>query len=148
MITTAPAPPAAISVSAPASTPVGYSNVFNPMVSWVAMSGPTGTLRFGFSKGGNLIVPGDTWAAQITGAQPNAPVTVVSKLNGTTSAAVPVGTTDSNGTFQITGLADSSSVGQWSRTFFVGDGILGTFNYMVMAGMSGLGRVYRGGWAA
>ena len=151
VITTAPAPPASIQVVSPIALPAGWSGAFAPVAAWTASSGPIGTLKFGFSKGGNVVVPGDTWAAQITAATPNSPVMVTATQNGSTvvSNAV-IGSTDSNGNFQMTAPIGAAEIGQWSRTFFVGNGILGNFNYTVTTSMAGLGRISRaayGGWA-
>jgi len=108
------------------------------MVSWVANSGPAGTLRFGFTQGGNVIGVGDSWYAQITGAQPNAPVSVTAKLNGVSNTSA-MGTTDASGTFTASGVADSGSMGNWSQTWAVNGVIVGTFNFVVgAAGMHGL----------
>lgn len=72
------------------------------------------------SRAGNSsFLVGDSWTLTVTGA-PNQPVSVSATQNGKALGTTPMGNTDSNGRFTITGAMDASTVGAWVETWIVG----------------------------
>jgi hypothetical protein len=106
---------------APTQTPSPMNNgngpIYSPTVTWSP------------SRVGPL-QPGDTWTIQITGAQPNSPVSVYGGVNGsfTTNS---MGTTKGDGTFLLSGVIDSSQYGSWQETWTAGGINAGNFSFTV-----------------
>jgi len=91
-----------------------------------------GQLSFTTSRGGTSLQVGDSWTITITGATPNQPVAVTGGKNGST-ATTPMGTTDSNGRFALSGQFDASTVGSWYENWTVGGVSSGSFSFTVNA---------------
>ena len=101
----------------PVSPSVGGSMGYSPVVSFLP------------SRQGMLEV-GDTWVIRITGGAPNSIVSVYGGQNGV-STTNQMGVTDQNGNFQVSGTIDSSSIGNWSETWYVGSQNAGSFSFSV-----------------
>ena len=115
-----PAPTAATTIGTPSSSSNG---AYNPVVS------------FQGSRAGSTFQPGDSWAIQISGGAPNTLVTVNGVHNGA-AATNQMGSTDQNGNFSLSGVFDTSVIGNWSETWYVGTQTAGTFTFSVIAGLS------------
>jgi hypothetical protein len=76
--------------------------------------------RGAYVPGGTTLQVGDTWHLSITGATPNAPVTVSGSMPSGGFSNTPMGTTDSSGNFSKAGTLDSSAVGPWVEYWAVG----------------------------
>jgi hypothetical protein len=72
------------------------------------------------SRPGQSFKVGDSWRLTVTGA-PNSPVIGAASQNGSSLGATPYGNTDASGTMVLTGSMDSSTVGNWSETWTVGN---------------------------
>ena len=92
----------------------------------------SGTLSFTTSRGGTTLYPGDTWTIRISGAKPNAAISVVGGVNGAMNNT-PTGTTDASGNFSLSGTIDSSQVGSWYEAWTVGGLASGTITFTVAA---------------
>jgi hypothetical protein len=68
----------------------------------------------------NLTV-GDQWSLVITGS-PNSPVTGSASQNGANPSTSNFGTTNSQGTLELTGTFGAGDVGFWQETYQVGTG--------------------------
>ena len=73
---------------------------------------------------------GDRWTIQITGAAPNASVTVTGGQNGASSTAT-MGTTDSTGSWVYNGTMTAAQVGSWSEAWSVGGTPIQSFTFVV-----------------
>ena len=73
---------------------------------------------------------GDRWTIQITGAAPNASVTVTGGQNGASSTAT-MGTTDSTGSWVYNGTMTAAQVGSWSEAWSVGKTPIQSFTFVV-----------------
>ena len=94
----APAPPAA-------PAPI----VYNPAFSFTTSSGNN-----------SLDTSGGTWTASITGAPPNAPVSMQLTDPTYTASTNQVGYTDANGNFSYTGtVGNATTIGLWSQKWYV-----------------------------
>lgn len=89
-----------------------------------------GQVSFTTSRGGTALQVGDTWTLRITGASPNSVVAVNGGKNG---AAVisQMGSTDSSGSFSLSGQITSDQVGSWSEYWTVGGAPSGSFSFTV-----------------
>jgi hypothetical protein len=96
----------------------------------------TGTLSFSTSRGGTTLYPGDTWTITISGAAPNAPISVVGGGNGAMNTT-PTGTTDTKGNFSLSGTIDSSQIGSWYEGWTVGGTGVGSISFTVVAAPAG-----------
>ncbi len=99
--------------SQPTTSPSGYS----PQVQFI-------TSRIG------ILYPGDSWQIRITGGRPSTMVSVDGTFNGVTTRNT-LGPTDGSGVFTTSGVIDSSSIGNWSETWWVGGDNAGTFSFQV-----------------
>jgi hypothetical protein len=114
--------------TANAGQPVqGYSTL-QAQTQASAPSASGGHVTFTSSRGGNALQVGDTWLVSITGASPNAPVTVTAGGNTT-----PMGTTDGSGNFSLSGAARAQDVGTWNESWAVGGVPSGAFSFTVSA---------------
>ena len=77
-----------------------------------------GSLSFSTSGGSSPKV-GDTFQVAITGATPNARVSVSGSGPGGAFSGTSMGTTDGSGNFSKSGTFDASTVGNWSETWSV-----------------------------
>src|SRR5947207_843284 len=68
---------------------------------------------------GRDFVINDSFSLSITGAAPNAPVTLNFTQNGVGSNGNNMGNTDANGAFSLTGVEGSANIGTWTETWFV-----------------------------
>ncbi len=73
---------------------------------------------------------GDRWTIQISGAAPNAPVSVTGGQNGQSSTA-NMGSTDSSGSWVTNGTMTAAQVGSWSESWNVGSQNIASFNFVV-----------------
>jgi hypothetical protein len=103
-----------------------------PVTSSPASPAGSGTLSFTTSRGGTTLYPGDTWTIRISGAKPNAAISVVGGVNGAMNTT-PTGTTDANGNFSLSGTIDSSQVGSWYEGWTVGGSGIGSISFTVVA---------------
>jgi hypothetical protein len=107
-------------------------NTANPVpVSTPAASAPAasgGHVTFTSSRGSNALQVGDTWLVSITGATPNAQVTV-----NAGGATTPMGTTDANGNFSLAGTARAADIGSWNELWSVGNLASGAFQFTISA---------------
>jgi len=87
------------------------------------------TASFWYSLPRNPMEVGDEWIVSITGATPNAPVTV----NNNGGGFANVGTTDSNGNFGISGTCTNSQIGSWNEIWMVGGVQVGTLAFTINA---------------
>jgi hypothetical protein len=104
--------------------------------SYVAPSNPTpasgGALTFTTSRGDpHAMQVGDTWHVSITGATPNAPVTVSGNMPSGAFTNTPMGTTDGSGNFSKSGQVDASTVGFWAEIWSVGGQASGFVTFTV-----------------
>ncbi len=91
---------------------------------------PTATLSFATSRSPSQV--GDSWQLSISGAPPNAPVTVAGIHPDGTSATNPMGTSKPDGSFDLTGTFDTTVEGTWHETWYVGGVQVGTpFSFTV-----------------
>ncbi len=126
----APGPSSApITSTTPATTPAATSTSTSTSTS---ASTSRGALSFVTSRGGSTLYPGDTWQITISGAAPNAPISVVGGMNGAMNNT-PSGTTDANGNYTANGTIDSSSIGSWYEAWTVGGAGIGTITFTVAA---------------
>jgi hypothetical protein len=95
-----------------------------PPVNQVPQSG--GHVTFTSSRGSNALQVGDTWLVAITGATPNAPVTVNAGGNTT-----QMGKTDANGNFSLAGTARTQDIGSWNELWSVGGLNSGAFQFTI-----------------
>jgi hypothetical protein len=91
-----------------------------------------GHVTFTSSRGSNALQVGDSWLVSITGATPNAPVTV--NAGGSTTQ---MGTTDANGNFSLSGTARTQDIGPWNELWSVGGLNSGAFQFTISAPASG-----------
>jgi len=108
MAVQAAAPP----VTAQPAAPV----VYNPRLAF----GPSTSLKVG-----------DTWTLSISGAAPNAPVTV--SMTGPKTTAGGVGSTDATGAFSMSGPVTTDMIGSWSEVWSVAAQPVGTITFSVAA---------------
>jgi hypothetical protein len=73
---------------------------------------------------------GDRWQIQITGAAPNAAVSVTGGQGGASSTAA-MGTTDSSGSFSMNGQMSAAQVGPWTEQWIVNGSSIGSFSFTV-----------------
>lgn len=99
-------------------------NAANP----VAPSPSGGHVTFTSSRGSNALQVGDTWLVSITGATPNAPVTV-----NAGGAQTQMGKTDANGNFSLAGVARAVDIGSWNELWAVGGLNSGAFQFTISA---------------
>lgn len=99
-----------------------------------------GKFTFASSRGGTAFQVGDTWQISITGATPNAPVTVSGSMMGSSFSGTSMGTTDSSGNFSKSGTFDTSTVGSWQETWAVGGAQSGTVSFTVAAATTPAGQ--------
>ena len=80
---------------------------------------------------------GDRWQIKITGAAPNAPVTVSGGMSGGSTFAsqgmTSQGTTDSSGNFTMNGQMDQSQIGSWSESWSIAGAPISSFSFNVSA---------------
>jgi hypothetical protein len=90
-------------------------------------------LTFTNSRGSNSLVVGDTWTITITGAAPGSAVSVTGNTSGsnTTPVTTPLGSTDVNGQFTLSGQLDPSTVGVWAEDWRVGGNTVGHIAFTV-----------------
>jgi len=100
-----------------------------PSASPVSYQG--GRLIFTTSRGGTALQVGDTWLVSITGASPNAPVTVSGSMPSGSFSGTPMGTTDGNGNWSKSGTAGSGDVGSWQESWAVGGAPAGSFSFSI-----------------
>jgi hypothetical protein len=138
-ITTAPVTPTGY--SGPTIYAPGPGGSLIPDTGYPATGAPSSTgnynptVSFQGSRAGLTFQPGDTWQITITGGAPNTLVSVTGVHNGAT-ATNQMGTTDQNGNFSLSGTFDTSVIGNWSETWYVGTQTAGTFQFSVVAGNS------------
>lgn len=111
-----PAPPTAVTVALPPVT---------------AMAIRGGSLSFSTSSGGSAAKVGDSWTVTITGASPNMQVSVSGSGPGGAFAATAMGSTDGAGNFSKSGTFDSSAVGNWQESWYVGSAASGSISFTV-----------------
>jgi len=138
-------------ITTPPVAPTGYSGptiyapgpggTLIPDTGYPATGAPSSTgnynptVSFQGSRAGSTFQPGDQWSISITGGAPNTIVTVNGVHNGA-SAVNQMGNTDQNGNFSLSGTFDTSVIGNWSETWYVGTQTAGTFTFSVIAGNS------------
>jgi hypothetical protein len=87
---------------------------------------------------------GDRWQIKITGAAPNAPVTVSGGMAGGNTFAsqgmTNQGTTDSAGNFTMNGQMTQGQIGSWSESWSVAGAPIASFTFNVSAGSTGGGQ--------
>jgi hypothetical protein len=88
--------------------------------------------KLSFSGGSQLRV-GDVWTVSISGAPPNAPVTVIATQNGLSGGVTAMGATDANGNFSKTGTMTADTLGSWAETWAVGSAPVGVISFTVVA---------------
>lgn len=116
-------PPGSTSVTTtpppqPITTTTGASPVYSPRVT------------FATSRGSTALQPGDSWTITITGGQPGAEVTAQGNHDGQVST-MTFGLADAQGNFQLQGMIEASSSGNWTETWYVGGVNAGTFSFTV-----------------
>jgi len=87
---------------------------------------------------------GDRWQIQISGAAPNAPVSVNGGMNGA-NALTPMGSTDASGNYTRNGQMSQAEVGSWQETWRVNNQILNTFTFKVSPAGTAAGGTGTGG---
>jgi hypothetical protein len=75
---------------------------------------------------------GDKWQVKISGASPNAPVTVTGGQNGA-NAVGNTGSTDAQGNFSYNGQITSDQIGSWQEVWKVGPTQVASFGFTVAA---------------
>jgi hypothetical protein len=100
----------------------------------VTASGPAGAAQFSFTNltsGDNATFKvGDRWEIRISGATPNAPVSVNGGLNGA-NVLTQMGNTDASGRFTLNGQMEQSQVGSWIEAWRVNNQIIASFSFRV-----------------
>jgi hypothetical protein len=96
----------------------------------------TPAMAFTTSQGGRSLTVGDSWVVKITGASPNAPVTVSGTNPGGPFAGYAVGSTDANGNFSKSGTVGNGEIGSWQESWSVGGVPVGSISFTV-AGSGG-----------
>lgn len=121
-----------IAVPATPTSPAGYS-YSPPPIQQVAQSQNSkgGNVNFSFTTSSGQYNVGDTWTINISGASPNAVVSATSSFNNVTNAAENFGNTDSNGNWSLSGVFQSSNVGDWKETWMVGGVTVGSIHFTV-----------------
>jgi hypothetical protein len=132
-----PDPVAALAVAL--RTPAAAPTYTAPVQPSVAVRG--GQLSFTTSRGGASLQVGDTWTVSITGASPNAPVTVSGSMPGSTFSGSAMGSTDGSGNFSKSGALDFSTVGAWQESWAVGGAPSGSFSFSVAPQVTPAGNV-------
>ncbi len=97
-------------------------------------SGSAGAARLSFtnltSGNNSSFKVGDRWQIQISGAPPNAPVSVNGGMNGANVLSAQ-GSTDANGNWSLNGQMDQSQVGSWQETWRVNNQIVQSLSFTV-----------------
>lgn len=117
--------------------PVGTTNL--PTTGSTTTTGGSAggpTVSFTASRSGSVFVPGDSWTISITGGAPNSPVVVSSTHDGSPDSAT-MGTTNSGGSWSLTGTFDSGVLGNWSETWSVNGVVAGSFSFCVVRAGAG-----------
>jgi hypothetical protein len=96
-----------------------------------------GRLTFTTSRGGTALQVGDTWLVSITGASPNAPVTVSGSMPSGSFSGTAMGITDSNGNWSKSGTAGAGDVGAWQESWAVGGAPAGSFSFSISPAVAG-----------
>lgn len=73
---------------------------------------------------------GDRWEIVISGAAPNAPVSMNGGKDGANSL-FPMGNTDASGTFRTNGQMGQGEIGSWSEAWRVNNQIVSSFSFRV-----------------
>ena len=115
---------------------------WNPSTGACAVTAPTngpGSLVFSTPHGSNPQV-GDSWTVTITGATPNADVTVYGIHPDGSTAQSSMGQTLPDGTFTLSGTFDTTVEGKWTETWYVNGQQIGSpFSFTVGVPSSGTG---------
>lgn len=90
-----------------------------------------GQITFTSSRGGQALQVGDTWLVAVTGASPNAPVSVSGSMPSGSFSGSSMGSTDSNGNYSKSGTAGAGDVGAWQESWAVGGAPSGSFSFTV-----------------
>jgi len=96
-----------------------------------------GSLSFTTSRGSLAMQVGDTWLVSITGATPNATVTVSGSGAGGPFAGSSMGTTDGAGNFSKSGAVGAGEIGAWNETWAVGGATSGSVSFTVTQALAG-----------
>jgi hypothetical protein len=120
-----PATPTYTAPSAPVVSSTGQTNTQTN----VARGGSISFQNLS-SGNGSVLKVGDHWRITISGATPNAPVSVSGGMNGT-SATNAMGSTDANGNFSLTGTISADEVGSWAEQWYVGSQLSGSIYFTV-----------------
>jgi hypothetical protein len=82
------------------------------------------------SGNNSSFVVGDRWEVRISGAAPNAPVSVNGGMNGA-NALTPMGSTDASGNYTRNGQMTQAEVGSWQEAWRVNNQIIASFTFKV-----------------
>ncbi len=99
------------------------------MYGFRGLGGGLAGLAFTTSRGSGLtqdLHPGDTWTISITGAAPNAAVTVSGTTPGGSFSGSQMGMTDGNGNWSKSGTTSAGEVGTWVEHWMVNGQDAGT----------------------
>lgn len=134
-----------------AATPVswyGGGSTAAPSAARAGVPARGGQLTFTSSRGGQALKVGDTWLIAITGATPNAPVTVSGSMPSGSFQGSSMGSTDSNGNFSRSGTAGAGDVGAWRESWAVGGVPAGSFSFSIAPASAAPVIFHTGGGAA
>ena len=131
-VTTASQAAAAVA-TAPANMATYFSNPANSTSVAPTGAAPGVSLAFITSRGGTVLQPGDTWTIKISGATPNIQVSASGIKSGQSLGTTSFGSTDANGNFTLSGSIDSTMLGSWAETWYVGSQTAGQLSFSVVA---------------
>jgi hypothetical protein len=112
------------------TTPIAPT-AYTPAASGSAGGGPAVFSFTNLTSGNNSVFNvGDRWQIQISGAAPNAPVSLAGGQNGANTTTA-MGTTDSTGSFATNGQMTAAEVGSWTEAWTVGGVPISSFGFTV-----------------
>jgi len=85
----------------------------------IATAQPTVNLT-NTTRGGSNLYAGDGFSIELRSGAPNTAVTVTMTKNGSNFGTYPMGTTNTSGSFILTGAVSANEIGAWTETWFVG----------------------------
>lgn len=104
--------------------PVQPSGSWQPMVKFIASRNGV------YVPSNGVLIPGDDWTVQISGAKPNSSVVVMGGKGGG-SATANMGNTTGDGVFGVSGKITADQVGPWSEAWSAGGMNAGAFSFTV-----------------
>jgi hypothetical protein len=99
---------------------------------------PTVALENLTSGNSSVIIAGrDHWRISISGARPNAPVTVSARRGNDAASSSPMGSTDAAGNWKLEGTSTDGDAGSWSQVWTAGSDAAGTVSLTIRTAAAG-----------